>query len=150
MESDPAEDVEEPGLGISNVEAALGSLAIDPIEGLQDSPVLRMGEFVASRITRSGIDRPPNECCLFVALSSECCIMQHTLRGGSQISAKNRITVNLEDDEYQALQQMAIRADRSLAWLGRRAIRNLLQRESVQMTFDFADEDTTGERRAPR
>jgi len=70
--------------------------------------------------------------------------------GGRQISAKNRITVNLEDDEYQALQQMAIRADRSLAWLGRRAIRDLLQRESVQMTLDFADGDTTGERQAPK
>ena len=76
--------------------------------------------------------------------------MQHRLRGGSQISAKNRITVNLEDDEYQALQQMATRADRSLAWLGRRAIRDLLQRESVQMTFDFADEDTTGDWQAPK
>lgn len=65
------------------------------------------------------------------------------VRGGSQISAKNRITVNLEDAEYRALQQVAAKSDRSLAWLGRRAIRDLLQREAIQLTLDLPDRDAT-------
>lgn len=36
--------------------------------------------------------------------------------------AKRRITVNLEDVEYEALQRIAKSTDRSLAWLGRKAI----------------------------
>ena len=86
----------------------------------------------------------------FVALSAGCCILQRYGRGGRKISAKNRITVNLEDDEYQALQQIATRADRSLAWLGRRAIRDLLQRETIQFHLDFPDEDTTAGRTVPK
>lgn len=35
------------------------------------------------------------------------------------MSAKHRITVNLEDAEYEALQRIADASDRSLAWLGR-------------------------------
>lgn len=38
------------------------------------------------------------------------------------MSAKHRITVNLEDVEYEALQRIAKGTDRSLAWLGRKAI----------------------------
>lgn len=86
----------------------------------------------------------------FVAISSVCCMLQQHSRGGRKISAKNRITVNLEDDEYQALQQIAARVDRSLAWLGRRAIRDLLQRETIQFHLDFPDEDTTGGRTVPK
>lgn len=41
---------------------------------------------------------------------------------------KHRITVNLDDDEYQNLQRLALEADRSLAWLGRRAICDLIER----------------------
>lgn len=66
------------------------------------------------------------------------------------MSAKNRITVNLEDHEYQALQLLAARADRSLAWLGRRAIRDLLQRNSAQVTPHFLEEDETSARSAPK
>ncbi len=36
--------------------------------------------------------------------------------------AKHRITVNLEDDQYEALVAIAERSDRSMAWVGRRAI----------------------------
>jgi len=71
-------------------------------------------------------------------------------RGGSQILAKNRITVNLDDGEYQALQQVAVRADRSLAWLGRRAIRELLERESAQLTLEFLEERTATGRSAQK
>jgi predicted transcriptional regulator len=38
------------------------------------------------------------------------------------MAAKHRITVNLEDDEYEALVAIAERSDRSMAWVGRRAI----------------------------
>ena len=69
--------------------------------------------------------------------------------GGRQISAKNRITVNLEDAEYRALQQIAARSDRSLAWLGRRAIRDLLQREYIQLTLELQEEDTITQRSNP-
>ncbi len=64
-------------------------------------------------------------------------------KGARRISAKNRITVNLEEAEYRALQQIAAKSDRSLAWLGRRAIRDLLQRESAQLTLEFPDRYTT-------
>ena len=76
--------------------------------------------------------------------------MQHVPRGGRHISAKNRITINLEDAEYNALQRIASRSDRSLAWLGRRAIRDLLQRESVQLTLEFAEEDAASRRPLPK
>lgn len=47
---------------------------------------------------------------------------------GEEMAEKHRITVNLDDDEYQALQRLALKADRSLAWLGRRAICDLVER----------------------
>lgn len=40
---------------------------------------------------------------------------------------KNRVTVNLEAVEYQELQKLANKTDRSLAWLARRAICDFLQ-----------------------
>lgn len=43
------------------------------------------------------------------------------------MSAKHRITVNLEDAEYEALQRIADASDRSLAWLGRKAICDLIE-----------------------
>jgi predicted transcriptional regulator len=42
--------------------------------------------------------------------------------------SKHRITVNLSDDEYVALTQLAQREKVSKAWLGRRAITSLLRR----------------------
>lgn len=44
------------------------------------------------------------------------------------MSSKNRITVNLSDDEYQALGELAERSKVSKAWLGRHAISSLLER----------------------
>lgn len=45
--------------------------------------------------------------------------MQGTAKGDSKMAAKHRITVNLKDDEYEAPVEIAARADRSMAWVGR-------------------------------
>jgi len=42
--------------------------------------------------------------------------------------SKNRVTVNLSDDEYSALGQLAARSKVSKAWLGRHAISSLIER----------------------
>ena len=42
--------------------------------------------------------------------------------------SKNRVTVNLSDDEFSALGQLAERSKVSKAWLGRHAIAALLER----------------------
>ena len=44
------------------------------------------------------------------------------------MSIKHRITVTLEDAEYEALQNIAEASDRSLAWLGRKAICDFIER----------------------
>jgi len=38
------------------------------------------------------------------------------------MAAKRRITVNLDNDVYEALLNIAVRTDRSIAWMGRQAI----------------------------
>ena len=43
------------------------------------------------------------------------------------MAAKNRVTVNLEDEDYEALVDVAARADRSIAWVGRQAIVEFLK-----------------------
>ena len=48
------------------------------------------------------------------------------------MSIKRRITVNLTEKEYDALQIIAARDDRSLAWLGRRAICDLIKQSTQQ------------------
>lgn len=45
------------------------------------------------------------------------------------MSAKNRVTINLDDDEYAALQMIAERTDRSLSWLGRKAVSDFVHNE---------------------
>lgn len=47
--------------------------------------------------------------------------------GRSAMTAKYRLTVNLDESEYEALQRIANGADRSLAWLGRRAICDFIE-----------------------
>lgn len=49
------------------------------------------------------------------------------IEGGLAMTVKHRITVNLDDDEYEALQRIAAGTERSLAWLGRRAICDFLE-----------------------
>ena len=43
------------------------------------------------------------------------------------MSAKHRVTVNLEEAEYEALHRIAEGTDRSLAWLGRKAICDFIE-----------------------
>jgi len=43
------------------------------------------------------------------------------------MTAKNRVTINLTDEEHSALQQLAADEDRSMAWLGRQAIKSFLR-----------------------
>jgi predicted transcriptional regulator len=43
------------------------------------------------------------------------------------MTAKNRITINLSDDEYRQLVAVSEQEDRSLAWLGRQAIVTMLR-----------------------
>jgi len=56
------------------------------------------------------------------------------------VSAKRRITINLTDTEYIALSKLAERFQVSLAWLGRRALAELVekyQHPSAQMPLPF-------------
>lgn len=58
------------------------------------------------------------------------------------MSAKSRITINLEPSEYAALQRLATGTERSLAWLGRHAICTLLERAQVdhnQLTLPLSE-----------
>lgn len=68
------------------------------------------------------------------------------------MSVKNRVTVNLEEDEYRALQKIANETDRSLAWLGRRAICDFIQREEKQRSTSSPNrlESTAAERQGAR
>lgn len=41
---------------------------------------------------------------------------------------KKRVTVDLKPEEYQELLELKVRLDRPLAWLGRHAVRDFLER----------------------
>lgn len=56
------------------------------------------------------------------------------------MAANNRITVNLNSDEYLALSELSERYQVSLAWLARRAITDLLEQyreNSEQIDLPF-------------
>ena len=46
------------------------------------------------------------------------------------MTSKNRITVNLSDDEHLALEALAARSKVSKAWIARHAISELLERSA--------------------
>lgn len=48
--------------------------------------------------------------------------------GGSELAAKNRITTNLDEKKYEELTALSKKLDVSLAWLGRRAFADLLEK----------------------
>ena len=59
------------------------------------------------------------------------------------VAARNRVTINLEDREYAELSALSERHRVSLAWLGRRAIIELLERsesEGLQLPLDLSSE----------
>lgn len=56
------------------------------------------------------------------------------------MTSKNRLTVNLSDDEAYALSQIAKKSKVSKSWLGRRAICALLERakeDDVQLPLSL-------------
>ena len=59
-------------------------------------------------------------------------------------TAKNRITVNMTDKEYAALADLAERCQVSMAWLGRRALAELVEKyrdKPGQMPLPFPPEE---------
>ena len=59
------------------------------------------------------------------------------------MAARHRVTINLEDREYAELSALSERHRVSLAWLGRRAIIELLERsesEGLQLPLDLPSE----------
>ena len=64
--------------------------------------------------------------------------------------SKNRITVNLSDDEFSALGELAERSKVSKAWLGRHAITSLLERahdDEQQLPLPLARAPLSGSKR---
>ena len=49
-------------------------------------------------------------------------------RGGAMPTIKQRLTVNLDDEDYRELAILAGRNNLSMAWLGRKAVLELLER----------------------
>ena len=62
------------------------------------------------------------------------------------MAAKHRVTVNLDDREYQELSALSDRHRVSLAWLGRQALIDLLERcesEGLQLPLTLSPEGRT-------
>lgn len=67
---------------------------------------------------------------------------------GDPVAAKHRVTVNLDDHEYRELSALSDRHRVSLAWLGRQAIIEMLERredEGLQLPLSFSPERRTAE-----
>ena len=59
------------------------------------------------------------------------------------MAARHRVTINLEDREYAELSALSDKYRVSLAWLGRQAIIELLERsesEGLQLPLDLSSE----------
>ena len=52
------------------------------------------------------------------------------------VTSKERLTVNIDENEYRELQELARQHNVSMAWLGRQAITRLLQ-QYKQREFQF-------------
>ena len=62
---------------------------------------------------------------------------------GNPVAAKNRVTINLEDREYAELSALSDKHRVSLAWLGRQAIIEFLERresEDLQLPLNLSSE----------
>ena len=65
----------------------------------------------------------------------------------NRVSAKHRLTVNLEDREYRELSALAEKYRVSLAWLGRQATIEFLERhaqDELQLPLRLSSERPTG------
>ena len=49
------------------------------------------------------------------------------------MATKHRVTINLNDDDFEALTRLSKSADRPLAYLGRMAVRRLVSEELSQL-----------------
>lgn len=65
-------------------------------------------------------------------------VLQGAAKKGMAMAAKNRVTVNLEEGEYKALVEVATKADRSIAWVGRQAIMEFLASQEKKEAPLFA------------
>ena len=62
---------------------------------------------------------------------------------GIQVAAKHRVTVNLEDREYSTLSALSDKHRVSLAWLGRQAIIEFLERhekDELQLPLNLSSQ----------
>ena len=62
---------------------------------------------------------------------------------GTQVAANHRVTVNLEDREYRGLSALSDKHRVSLAWLGRQAIIEFLERyeeDDLQLPLNLSSE----------
>ena len=62
---------------------------------------------------------------------------------GDQVAAKNRVTINMEDREYAELSALSDKHRVSLAWLGRQAVIEFLERresEDLQLPLNLSSE----------
>ena len=62
---------------------------------------------------------------------------------GAPVAAKHRVTINLESNEYRELSALSDKHRVSLAWLGRQAIIELLERyrnEGLQLPLSLSSE----------
>ena len=77
------------------------------------------------------------------------CSLQHRASGliaGDPMAAKHRVTINLDDREYGELSALSDKHRVSLAWLGRQAIIDLLERcenEELQLPLSLSSERRT-------
>ena len=72
-----------------------------------------------------------------------------SIQPGISVSAKHRVTVNLEDREYQELSALSRKNRVSLAWLGRQAIIEFLDRyanEERQLPLNLPERGDTAKR----
>ena len=56
----------------------------------------------------------------------------------SVMATKERLTVNLEADDYRTLRRIAEQHSVSMAWLGRRAIERFLEQNNSQHELPFS------------
>jgi hypothetical protein len=70
---------------------------------------------------------------------------------GAMLTAMHRMTVSFGEEEFQGLQALARRADRSHAWIVRYAVRELLDRvRAGQLELPLLAGSRSGESRRER